>query len=161
MELQDQIQRFAAELERVRRDAGRPSYRELQRRMNYSPSTISRVLNGNSFPRWPFTEEFLRACHVAEPEINGRWLKRWIKITELQSPLGDHDLWEDETGSDAPAPAAQYGTECGTCGALILNPLRHEAWHATYVRREPARPARRPLASDTTGTGQLLRRIPS
>jgi transcriptional regulator with XRE-family HTH domain len=156
MELQDQMKRFAAGLARVRRDDGYPSYRELQRRMNYSPATISRVLNGNSFPRWAFTERFLRACHVAEPQINGQWRKRWVKIAELQSPLGEDDLWEDETGSDTPA-----GTECGKCGALILNPLRHEAWHATHVRREPARPARRPLAPDTPGTGQHLRRIPS
>jgi transcriptional regulator with XRE-family HTH domain len=161
MELQDQIQRFAAGLVRVRLDDGKPSYHELQRRMGYSPSTISRVLTGNSFPTWAFTEGFLHACHVAEPETNTRWRKRWVKIAELQSPVGDDDPWEDETGSDEPAPAAQVTTECGTCGALVLNVLRHEAWHATIVRREPARPARRALASDTTRTGQLLSRIPS
>jgi hypothetical protein len=160
MDIQTEIKRFANRLRWARRQDGDPSYRELRRRTSYSISSISRVLSGKSFPRWEFTEVFLRACHVPEPQINGQWRNRWIEIAELVSPLGDDVPHDDETGFDAPAPAAQDGTECAECGAWVINPLRHRAWHATYVRREPGRPARRPSAPDIAGTGRPLRSLP-
>jgi transcriptional regulator with XRE-family HTH domain len=160
MDIQAEITKFANTLRRVRRQDGDPSYRQLHRRMGYSISSISRVLTGQSFPRWEFTEAFLRACHVAEPQINIQWRNRWIEIAELVAPLGDDVPHGDEAGSDMPTPAAQEGMECDECGAWVINPLRHRAWHATYVRREPSRLARRPFVLDTAGTGRPLRSAP-
>jgi len=156
MDIQIEIQRFANRLRWARRQDGDPSYRTLQRRMGYSPSSISRVLSGKSFPRWEFTEAFLTACHVPESKIHGSWRNRWIDIAELLSPLGGDLPHDIESEPDASAPAAQDGTECTECGAWVINPLRHRAWHATYIRREPAR---RPPAPATAGTGRPLRSV--
>lgn len=147
MENQLDIQGFASGLRWVRRQDGDPSYRVLQRKTEYSPSSISRVLSGKSFPRWEFTEKFLRACHVGEQEINGPWRNRWIEVAGLVSPLGDDVPADLETAAEAPAPLAHPGTECAQCGALVVNQIRHQAWHAAYAPREPRRTDGQPLRS--------------
>ena len=124
---EDGVGRFALSLRRARREVGDPSYRELARRTKYSISSISRTLNGTTFPRWGFTELLLRSFGVDEEQIGGHWRRCWIEAAEAVSPLG----------ADQPASAAgaTVGQECGECGALVLNPLRHRAWHAAYKRR--------------------------
>jgi transcriptional regulator with XRE-family HTH domain len=159
MDIQTDIKRFANRLRWVRRQDGEPSYRELQRRMGYSPSSISRVLSGTSFPRWEFTKAFLTACHVADSEINGSWRNRWIELAELLSPLGDDMPDDSGTEPGTSAPAAQDGIACAECGAWVIDHERHRAWHATYVRREPGRLPRRPSAPDIAGTGRPLRSL--
>ena len=139
METQLDIQGFAIRLRRARRQDGDPSYRNLHRQMDYSISSISRVLSGQSFPRWEFTERFLRACHVSEQEINGPWRSRWIAVAGLVSPLGGDVPTDSETGAETPAHPAYAGTECAQCGAWVINQIRHRAWHAAYTRREPGR----------------------
>ncbi len=141
MDHQNEIEQFATWLRQARRTGGNPSYRELTRHMDYSLSTISRVMTGKTFPTWSFTEQFLRACRVPEPRAAGRWHTRWLKVAELVSPVGGDFPYDDEAGQDETAPQPPAGTECPECGALILNPLRHQAWHMSYVRREPARRA--------------------
>lgn len=152
MDVQLEVSNFAMSLRRARRNAGEVPYREIAKETGYSISSISRILNGKNFPRWAFTEKFLHTCKISEARINGHWHHRWLEIAELLSPLGDDGQDGDETGDDA--PAAPPERECPECGALVLNPLRHQVWHATYVRRDSTRkaPALRPAAGFTRGT---------
>jgi transcriptional regulator with XRE-family HTH domain len=120
---------FALSLRRARREAGDPSYRELARRTGYSISSISRTLTGATFPRWAFTELLLNSLGLSQEQVQGLWRRRWLEAAEAVSPLGVNP-GQDEV------PA---GRECGQCGALVLNPLRHQAWHSAYERRRSGR----------------------
>jgi hypothetical protein len=71
---------------------------------------------------------------VDDARINGPWRQRWLEIAELRSPLGDDDQ-EGQLGTDIPLPAPS-GRACPECGALVINPFPHQAWHRTYVRRD-------------------------
>ena len=153
MEAQDKVQQFAHGLRVVRRRDGDTSYRRLSREMGYSISSISRVLNGRAFPRWNFTEEFLRACHVPEEHIIGRWHRRWQEIAELLRPIGEDAPFDDEIDPDESTPP-QASMECPECGAQVLNPLRHQAWHLTYIRRDT-----RPSPAQAPSAGRTLRRV--
>ncbi|RKS71191.1 helix-turn-helix protein [Actinomadura pelletieri DSM 43383] len=142
-EVEQKVQRFALGLRHVRRHAGDPSYRTLSNKMNYSYSTVSRMLNGQIFPRWETVEQFLRACKVNENALDGRWRTRWLEIAELISPIGETVPYEDDDEfADATEPPTRPTMECPQCGALIVNPLRHQAWHAALARgRGPQRPS--------------------
>jgi transcriptional regulator with XRE-family HTH domain len=155
MTIEDEVQRFAMNLRRARRNAGDVPYRELAKETNYSISSISRILNGKNFPRWPFTEKFLRICKISEAQIDGAWRRRWLEIAELMSPLGDDGQDDAELiGHVLPEPPGQ---ECSECGALVLNPLRHRAWHAAYVRRDRIKAGvLRPVAA---GPGGAIRSL--
>jgi hypothetical protein len=157
MEDQLDTQSFALGLRTVRRHDGDPTYKYLQRQTGYSPASLSRALSGKTFPRWEFTEKFLRACHVSEQEISGTWLSRWIAVAGKVSPLGG-DLSADD---EALARRAHVGTECAQCGALVLNQILHKAWHAAYTPREPGRTTRKPLKPGSTTTSRhALRSLP-
>jgi Helix-turn-helix domain len=153
MENQLQIRGLAVMLKTARREDGDPSFRYLQRKIGYSPSSISRVLAGKSFPRWEFTEKFLRACHVSEQDINGLWRRRWIEVAGLISPLGD------TPAGDTPI-TAPVGTVCTQCGAWVINQILHQGFHAAYTPRAPGQTARKP-SSGRTGTRQALRSLTS
>jgi transcriptional regulator with XRE-family HTH domain len=133
---EDEVGRFALSLRRARREAGDPSYRELARRTKYSISSICRTLNGTTFPRWAFTELLLKSYGISEEQIRGHWRRIWLETAEAVSPLGTGQ--PADTAQDD-SPAAAPGEECGECGALVLNPLRHQAWHAAYKRRASGR----------------------
>ena len=157
MNVELEVKQFAMSLRRARRNAGEVPYRELARETSYSISSISRILNGKNFPRWAFTEKFLHTCKVSEAQINGPWRRRWLEIAELLSPLGD-DGQDSDAELSVDAPQAPPERECPECGALVLNPLRHQAWHAAYVRRDSARKATalRPVAGRSGGTVRSL-----
>lgn len=162
MTTQDVKQQFADELRRARRQDGEPSYRDLNKRMRarYSIASISRALSGTSFPRWEFTENFLRACHVSDAEIAGPWFSAWKEAADVISPIGQAPD-DGKAGAAAPDPAAQYtGAQCPQCGAWIINPLRHQAWHATHIEREPRRRSSQWQTQETTGTGRPLHKLP-
>ncbi|MFD0688736.1 helix-turn-helix domain-containing protein [Actinomadura fibrosa] len=143
-EIEQKVQRFALGLRHVRRHAGEPSYRTLSNQMEYSYSTVSRMLNGQIFPRWDTVEQFLRACKVSESAIDGRWRTRWLEIAELTSPIGEPVPYEDDDEDEfagSAKPPTRPTMECPECGALIVNPLRHQTWHAALARgRGPQRP---------------------
>lgn len=68
--------RFAGDLRRLRDQAGKPSYRELARRANYSPTALSDAAGGRKLPSLALTLAFVRACE-ADP---APWTKRWREL---------------------------------------------------------------------------------
>ncbi|MCG8924607.1 helix-turn-helix domain-containing protein [Lentzea sp. CC55] len=76
--------RFAGDLRRLRDQAGKPSYRELARRANYSPTALSDAAGGRKLPSLALTLAFVRACE-ADP---APWTKRWRELAaEYAQPL--------------------------------------------------------------------------
>lgn len=78
----DTISEFARGLREVRRSAGNPSYRSLERIAHYSRTTLSQAAAGRAFPSLPVTVAFVAACggDVAE------WERRWRSA--MSSPAG-------------------------------------------------------------------------
>jgi hypothetical protein len=68
--------RFAGDLRRLRDQAGKPSYRELARRANYSPTALSDAAGGRKLPSLALTLAFVRACE-GDP---APWTKRWREL---------------------------------------------------------------------------------
>ncbi|ANZ38813.1 hypothetical protein BBK82_24855 [Lentzea guizhouensis] len=76
--------RFAGDLRRLRDHAGKPSYRELARLANYSPTALSDAAGGRKLPSLALTLAFVRACD-GDPQ---EWTKRWRELAAEQvSPL--------------------------------------------------------------------------
>jgi hypothetical protein len=73
---QDALARFAADLRSLRRAAGQPSYRELQKITGYGRTVLSLALNGRELPTWPVTEALVRGLG-ADPES---WRPRWAAL---------------------------------------------------------------------------------
>ncbi|GGU57287.1 nSTAND1 domain-containing NTPase [Lentzea flava] len=101
--------RFAGDLRRLRDQAGKPSYRELARRANYSPTALSDAAGGRKLPSLALTLAFVRACE-GDP---APWAKRWRELA------AEHAL---PPQSDAPYPGGEpfgendakrfFGREC-------------------------------------------------
>ena len=72
--------RFAGDLRRLRDQAGKPSYRELARRANYSPTALSDAAGGRKLPSLALTLAFVKACE-ADP---APWTKRWRELAAEQ-----------------------------------------------------------------------------
>jgi hypothetical protein len=138
-------------------DDGNPSLRDLARRIERdleygyggSPSTLSRVFNGQQLPRWTLARAILRALSVSDDEIATTWRRRWVRArTRWNDP--NRDTFIDEEPSDALAAddLRPSGQECEACGAWVTNMDRHDAWHKrvedTGQQRDesPERPGR-------------------
>jgi hypothetical protein len=65
--------KFAADLRRLRRAAGAPTYRELGRRTNYSPAALSEAVSGRRLPSFAVTLAFVRACGGEVDDWTNRW----------------------------------------------------------------------------------------
>lgn len=72
--------RFAGDLRRLRLRAGRPSYRELGKRTNYSAAAVSDALSGRRLPTLAVTVAVVRACR-GDVEA---WTSRWHELAAAQ-----------------------------------------------------------------------------
>ncbi len=83
---------FAADLRRLRTNAGQPSYRELSRRAHFSASTLSEAAGGRKLPGLDVTLAYVRACHGSEAE----WEQRWHDLAVAMA--------QSRSTSDGPSP---------------------------------------------------------
>lgn len=70
------VQRFAWELRQLREAAGRPAYRQLAAKANYSASMLSEAAAGLSLPSLAVAVAYARACG-GDPQ---EWEKRWQAV---------------------------------------------------------------------------------
>jgi hypothetical protein len=68
------LQRFAYDLQVLRRRAGEPTYRAMGRRVGMSPSVLSEAAKGRRLPTLQATLAFVRACGE---EAESGWHERW------------------------------------------------------------------------------------
>ncbi|MEU3930863.1 hypothetical protein AB0E85_02190 [Streptomyces sp. NPDC029044] len=92
------VQRLAHELRGLREAAGKPTYRDMARRANYSTSALSAAAGGEHLPSLPVVLAYVRALD-AEP---GVWEERWrmAKAAAEEQAVGE----AAETDGDAVPP---------------------------------------------------------
>ncbi|MFC6021488.1 helix-turn-helix domain-containing protein [Plantactinospora solaniradicis] len=84
------MQRFAAQLRRLREEAGRPGYRELARRAHFAPATLSEAAAGRRFPTLPVTLAYVEACGGDRTVWEARWKAATAALEEVQpEPAGE------------------------------------------------------------------------
>ncbi|WFE60411.1 XRE family transcriptional regulator [Micromonospora sp. WMMD712] len=72
----DPVQAFAAELRRLREQAGRPTYQALARRAHRSSSSLSEAAGGRKLPTLDTTLAYVRALGGDE----AAWARRWRQV---------------------------------------------------------------------------------
>jgi hypothetical protein len=92
---------FAADLRRLRRDAGLPPYRELAGRCHFSPSTIADAAGGRRLPSLDVTLAYVRACG-GDP---AGWQERWHTVRDELTDLPPVDDGAPYVGLDRYEPA--------------------------------------------------------
>jgi transcriptional regulator with XRE-family HTH domain len=134
---------LAAALRRARLDAGWPSYRRLARQADVPLTTVWRICNGGTFPRWEDLTGILRALRISPAQIDSVWSKMWCQAEAQQyaptvpglhgTPAEEREL--PSFGSPHTAQAQAGAGECEDCGALIGNLVQHQAWHWRIERQ--------------------------
>ncbi|MGX7829549.1 nSTAND1 domain-containing NTPase [Actinokineospora sp. 24-640] len=74
---------FAAELRKLRQEAGTPSYRELARRAHFSSTTLSDAAGGKRMPSLAATVAYVQACGGDV----GAWEQRWRDLVRTTAPF--------------------------------------------------------------------------
>ncbi|MGM1061935.1 helix-turn-helix domain-containing protein [Saccharothrix sp. Mg75] len=69
----DELLRFAADLRRLRAEAGGPPYRELGRRVHFSAAALCDAAGGRRLPSLAVTTAYVRACGGPVAEWERRW----------------------------------------------------------------------------------------
>ncbi|NKE60916.1 helix-turn-helix domain-containing protein [Lentzea sp. PSKA42] len=101
--------RFAGDLRRLRDQAGKPSYRELARRANYSPTALSDAAGGRKLPSLALTLAFVKACE-ADP---APWTKRWRELAaEHTLPLHPNAPYPGSASFTEHDAKRFFGREC-------------------------------------------------
>ncbi|MFE2034942.1 WD40 repeat domain-containing protein [Streptomyces scopuliridis] len=95
--------RFAADLRRLRDEAGKPAYRILSARAHYSIATLSGAAAGRRLPTLAVTLAYARACGGDET----RWARRWHDVAAELAAESAAD--EDEAGAGKPTEAPYVG----------------------------------------------------
>jgi hypothetical protein len=134
---------FAAEFRRVHLEAGKPSYRVIERRsrklvsgdLPISPSTISRAFSGLALPKWGVVQAILLGCETspeARAHVRTLWTEAAARIEHVEA--AEHRRLENAS-PDRPA-----GSECPSCGSWVVNTAQHGRWHATLDGNQPSQP---------------------
>lgn len=81
------VARFAAELRKVRQEAGAPSYRVMAQRAGYSVTTLSQAAAGDKLPSPAVVRAYAEACG-ADPQ---EWERRWrdAEREQAEEPLDE------------------------------------------------------------------------
>ncbi|PRY30786.1 WD40 repeat protein [Pseudosporangium ferrugineum] len=80
------VVQLAAELRQLREKAGRPGYRQMAARANFSVATLSAAASGRRLPTLEVTLAYVAACDGDRAE----WERRWREAERLSvAPAGD------------------------------------------------------------------------
>ena len=78
---QGPLQRFAHDLQVLRRQAGEPTYRTMARMAGVSPTVLSQATKGRQLPTLQTTLAFIRACG-GDADAEREWQIRWEQIRD-------------------------------------------------------------------------------
>ena len=79
---QGPVQAFAAELRKLREEAGNPKYLQMQRLSGRSRTALSEAAGGDHLATWETVEAYVRACG-ADPHA---WEDRWERVRDATRP---------------------------------------------------------------------------
>jgi hypothetical protein len=75
---------FAADLRKLRGEAGAPPYRDMAQQVHISKASLSAAASGHRLPTWEVTKGYVRACGGPVEE----WHERWIAVRAEVAPAG-------------------------------------------------------------------------
>ncbi|GAA0903805.1 MULTISPECIES: nSTAND1 domain-containing NTPase [Streptomyces violaceusniger group] len=90
---------FAADLRRLRAEAGSPPYRELARRAHYSSTTLADAAAGRKLPSLAVTLAYVRACDGDPAEWETRWRSTAAELAAEEPAEASLDSLDDERRS--------------------------------------------------------------
>ena len=97
------VEAFAAELRKLREQAGSPPFRLMARRAHYSATTLSVACAGTALPSLDVTLAFVRACGGPEDD----WRRRWQQAGAARPVPADAVPAASDSGPTGPARGAQ------------------------------------------------------
>jgi hypothetical protein len=83
------VQAFAADLRRVREQAGSPKYLQMARATSRSRTALSEAAGGDHLPTWETVEAYLTACGQNPDDWQPRWEAVRQQITVPPAPADD------------------------------------------------------------------------
>lgn len=83
------VVRFAADLRKLREQAGSPTYRDLARLAHYSAAALSEAAGGRKFPSLAVAAAYVRACGGDAEEWTRRWREADAELAEDTAESGD------------------------------------------------------------------------
>src|SRR3954463_15115891 len=83
--LEGPVAELAAELRELREKAGKPGYRQMGARVNYSVATLSAAASGRRLPTLEVTLAYVAACDGDVQE----WERRWRETERLSVAPAD------------------------------------------------------------------------
>lgn len=150
--VQHEITKFVQAMHREKREHGDPSLALIERRarkhdrnaVGVSRATLWRAFNGTKLPGWETVEQILSFGFGKSAEtINTIWRPWWCAIRNLHDGCNVVDaastiamITAELNGKTAAArkiPAVPSGEECELCGAWVVNPQRHNMFHAVFA----------------------------
>lgn len=89
----EELNGFAADLRKLRQDAGGSPYRKLSAVAHYSAATLSEAAAGRKLPSLPVTLAYVRACGGEAEEWTARWRALAARLTDgpAERVDGEHD----------------------------------------------------------------------
>ncbi|MEW2417264.1 XRE family transcriptional regulator [Streptomyces sp. NPDC046866] len=115
--------RFAADLRRLRHEAGSPPYRRLAARAHYSVATLSEAAAGRRLPSLDVTLSYVRACGGDTAQWERRWQEAAAELAAAPAAGGGAADGDPEPGTGA---ARQDGGPEGAVPYAGLSAFRAE-----------------------------------
>src|SRR5215831_6066618 len=114
---------FAADLRRLRRDAGNPTYRVLAEKAHYSLTTLSDAAGGRKLPTLPVTLALVKALGGDEQ----MWRTRWRHVADqLRAAAGPDDPSLSDGGGGATTPVLTSPPLIGAANPLVPESPPHD-----------------------------------
>jgi hypothetical protein len=133
------VANLAARLRQLREDAGRPSYRQLERTAYYSHSALSQAAAGRVLPSLAVTLAFAQACGGDRQE----WIALWHEAAAEAGVPADPNGHAPAPAQPAPAQPAPAEPAPAEPAAAEPGELPPTAAPAAPAQPAPAGPARR------------------
>jgi len=137
--MQGPLQRFAHDLQVLRRQAGEPTYRTMARAAGLSPTVLSQATKGRRLPTLQTTLAFVRACG-GDAAAEKEWHSKWEEIRDAH-----HQACAPEPVPD-PLPEVRQSSGRRRLLLLAVGAVVVSALAALTVLVWPSGPAVHPIA---------------
>lgn len=150
------VQQFAADLRKLRGEAGNLPYRTMALRTYVSRASLSAAASGHRLPTWEVARAYVRACGGDEREWHDRWLTVRAEVSPPPPP------------SPAPAPGPPPRTRHSRRRTVVVVAagaaavvLAAAAWGSTRGPAAPSLRADHPAVSRSAGASVVDGTVPA
>ena len=149
------VQAFAAELRKLRQEAGSPKYLQMQRLSGRSRTALAEAAGGDHLATWETVEAYVSACGGDPAE----WATRWEEVRDAIRPRRSEALHEDSTHVARRSPHRLTRPHSVLVAAGAIAAIAVTVIYLMVTSRPPARSSYPPgsAQSKTHGPRQLPR----